>query len=309
VKPLFLIIFSIVALARVQLLSLLNPEKFKYKYIEKTLRYMFGMTYIVMVAQLYNKLPKIILGILSSPIYVAYWGIMEKVREPLLQFQSSMLRPLIPILSEMKSAKVLSSDKIFQAVRLQYVFISFIALLCIMHIDMFIKYWIGDEFILVSELIQIWFLPFLFPNAGIFLMMYYAEGKTKINSIYITVNTFFSLSIAYFGLLWFNDIKMFVWTFSLIIVDMTFIVLWVYLRYYKVHVSSFFIKAIAKPALIIVGYLMIYKYMHPFFSFDLYGFLESIIFSILLYGFLFFIFMPKEDFQLILKLIKKKKTI
>lgn len=216
VKPLLLLVIIIALVKYLNLSYILKPVKFNIEALRDTLKYMYAMTYIVMVAQLYNRMPKILLGIVAGPISVAYWGIMEKVKEPLLQLESSMIRPLIPILSDKQNIVSMTEQKTLQAIRLQYLFMSFLGIMTITHIDLFIFLWLGEDYSQVAELVKIILVSFLFPKAGVLLMMYYAEGKTKINTIFVTTNTIISLIVGTLVLILTKDIKMFAWSLSLI---------------------------------------------------------------------------------------------
>lgn len=304
-RPLFLMLSIIAVLKYLKLSYILKPVKYDLLSIKSTLRYVFGMTYIVMMAQLYNRMPKIILGVFSGPIYVAYWGIMEKVKEPLIQLQSSMLRPLIPIMSDKNNMANISSKNILQAVRLQYFFMSFLGIMVIMHIDLLVKLWIGSQFDSVAEIVKIIMVVFLFPNAGVFLMIYYAQGKTKINSIFVTINAVISLVVATSMLLLTNDIMLFAWVFSIVLIIMSLFNIVTYIVYFKLSKMKFIKDSVFSTLLTVVTYYLVIKNIGQFLSHDLNGLILSIFASIFLFICLFFIFMKCEDKELIYKLFKR----
>ena len=308
-RPIFSLVLHIVVLRYLDLSYLLKPVKFDYLIIQNTLRYMFGMTYIVMIAQFLNRAPKLILGMLTNPIYVAYWGIMEKIKEPLLQLNSSLLRPLIPILSDQTNITHVSEDKVFQASRLQYFLMSFLGIMVMVHIDLLIIVWLGEEFSSVSTIVKIMMISFLFPSAGVFLMMYYAEGKTKINRIFTTLHTIISITLAIFVILATNDLILFTVSFSVVAIFISYLSINTYLTYFKLNKVEFLKKSVLIPLQILIVYYAIISYIQTLLSIDLMGLLISICISFILYAGLFFVFMKREDKVIILEMIKWKKNI
>lgn len=307
IRPIILIVLLTVNTYYLRLSYILKPVRFNIKDIKSTIRYMFGMTYIVMIAQLYNRLPKVIIGIVLSPVYVAYWAIMEKIKDPLQQLQDSFLRPLIPILSEKDNFTKMSEQKILQAVRLQYLFMSFWGVMTISHIDLFINLWLGSGYIEVIALVKIILLSYLFPKAGVFLMMYYAKGKTKINSIFVTSNTIVSLIVGTFVLLLTKDIKLFSWSFSIILIVMSLVNILRYTKFFDISNKIFIKDTVMQPILIVVSFLILHNLLYQYISFDLIGLISSIFMSLIIYGVLFFIFMKEEDKRIVSKIINRKK--
>lgn len=307
IRPMIMTLLLILNIYKKNLIYVLKPTSFKIEDIKGTIRYMFGMTYIVMIAQLYNRLPKVIIGVFLSPVYVAYWGIMEKIKEPLLQLQDSLLRPLIPILSDKKNLAKMSEEKILQAMRLQYLFVSFLGVMTIVHIDLFIKIWLGSGYEVAVDLVKIILFSFLFPKASVFLMMYYAKGKTKINSIFVTSNTLVSLVVGTIVLIFTSDIKLFAWSFSIILIVMSLVNILKYTSYFNVSNINFIKDSIFSPAIIVILFFVFYVYAEKFFNADIIGLITSIIISVCTYGVLFFLFMKREDKKMIKILIGKKK--
>jgi len=305
-KPLFLLMNITISLIYVKLDFIFKPEKFNYLGIKKSLKYMYAMTYIVMLAQIYNKLPKIILGILSNPVHVAYWGIMEKVREPLLQLSGSILRPLIPLLSDKNSMKNMKENKIIQAMRLQYVFMSFLGVLVIVHIELLINLWIGCEFKQVAQIVKITMISFIFPSSGVFLMIYYAQGKTKINTIFVTLNSSISLVLATIVFIKTKDMVLFTLIFSVVVVILNFFNIMIYSNHFKLNKMKLFKNSFLNVMIITVIYYYINSNIKQFFSYDFVGLLFNISVSIVIYIVLFFIFMKKEDKELVLSLVHRK---
>lgn len=308
IRPLISIVNALIVFYKVKLLPLLVPRRFDYSYIKETLSFLFGMSYITIVAQLYNTLPKIILGIFSGPIFVGYWGIMDRIKKPLLDIQSATLRPLIPLLSDKKYHN-LSKETIFQASRLNYFLISFLATIIIVNVDTIIHLWIGEEFQEVSALIKVLLLPFIFPNVGVFLMMYYARGKTKINSFFLTFNTTISISLATILLILYNQINYFVYAYTFTLIFLTFILLFVYINYFKLNLFEYIQKVLVPMLILILSALFLSSQLVQLFPSTLLGLLLSLAGTSIIYIILYFIFMPKEDVKVITSLLQKRKPL
>lgn len=306
-RPLITILNSLVAFKRVQLLRILIPTKYDYGLIRNTLRYLFGMSYITIVSQLYNTMPKIILGAYSGPIAVGYWGIMDRIKKPLQDIQGAVLRPLVPILSD-KTYSNLPPKTVFQASRLNYLIVSFLGFLIIVNIDLLICVWISKpEFYVVTEYIKILLLRFVFPGGGVLLMMYYARGKTKINSIYLTINTTVSLILSTLLLIVYNELSYFIYAYTFTIILLTQIVTLAYLRYFELNPLTYLREVILPTMLLILSAIFISYYFSAFFKPTIWGLLGSLLSSTIIFLGLFWVFMPQEDKALLHSLIRKLK--
>lgn len=303
-RPAFMIFYALFVFKIKKLFYLLKPAKFNYKQIQTTIKYMFGMTYIVMVSQLYNKLPKIIVGIFSNPIYVGYWGIFEKIREPFIQIQSSMLRPLIPIVSEKKITTNISQYKIFQAARLQYVLISFLAITIIVHSKKIIDIWLGNDFSSVSDLLQIMFIPFALPTAGVLIAVYYAEGKTRINRYFVTVNVFVSLIFSIIAIK-VGTIMHFAWVFAICLILTNFMSILVYSKHYNINVINFLKKSFFPILINLILYYAAGRYLNNFLSSNFLDLSISLILMSTVYFLLVFITLNNDDKILLKEIINK----
>jgi O-antigen/teichoic acid export membrane protein len=309
IRPLLLLFITVALIKYLNLSYILRPVKFKLKSLRDTLKYMYAMAYIVMVAQLYNRMPKILLGIVSGPIVVAFWGIMEKVKEPLLELENSMIRPLIPILSDKQNTVSMTEQKTFQAVRLHYFFMSFLGIMTITHIDLFIFLWLGEGFTEVADLVKIILFSFLFPKASVLLMMYYAKGKTKINTIFVTINTTISLLAGALVLIYTKNIELFAWTLTIILIIGSLFNILRYIKYFNISNSNFIKDSMLSPILIIISFFLIQKLFVEYINLDVLGLILSILVSILIYIGLFMVFMKSEDKQLLIRIIKKESYL
>ena len=310
VKPLVLIVFQIVLFNYLNLNYIFKYEKFNYSYLKETKKFMFGMSYISIIGQIYNNLPKIILGIFMNPVSVAYWGVMEKIKGPLLQIENSMIRPLIPILSDKKNTSYMTEQKTFQAIRLQYFFVSFLGIMTITHIDLFIHLWLGEDFKEVSLIIQIIMVLFIFPKAGVLLMMYYSKGQTKINRVFVTIRTILSLTLGTLVLIFTEDLILYVSTIVLVSLIMAIYNISKYLSYFDFSKFKFIKDSIFLPFFVMILFYFIYKFLIvKLISYDLIGLLSSVFVSLIIYGILFFIFMKSEDKKIVSKILNRKKVL
>ena len=199
----------------------------------------------------------------------------------------------------------MSEQKVLQAIRLQYLFMSFLGVMVIMHIDLLVQLWIGEEFNSVSQIIKVIIVTFLFPNAGVFLMMYYAKGETKINSIFVTFSALMSLTIGTSILIITNDVMLFAWSFSIVSIIIALLSINIYANYFKVSKLNFLKDTILAPLLIMISYYLIMYNIGYIFNLDLIGLILGIVVSIVIYIVLFLIFMKSEDRELIWKFIKR----
>jgi O-antigen/teichoic acid export membrane protein len=305
-RPLISIFNALLVFKKVKQLNLLIPTRFKYQSIQKTLKFLFGMSYITLVAQLYNNLPKIILGTLQGPIAVGYWGIMDRIQKPLLNIQSATLRPLIPILSD-KKYRTLTKTTIFQASRLYYLMIAFLGMLIILHIDSLILLWIGEAFTEVATLIKVLLLPFIFPNVGVFLMMYYAKGKTKINSIYLSFNTSIGIGLSTLLLLYYNDLLLFVYAYTFTNIVLTLLLVFIYLKHFKLSYFDYFWEVMVPVQGVLFICFTVEHYFSHFFTISLLGLISSLLFYTLLYFLFTWMVIKDEDKKIIFSLKEKLK--
>lgn len=306
-KPVLLFIIQIILLKYLKILAIFTPKRFDFDMIKSTLHFMFGMTYITMVAQLYNRMPKILLGIFTGPIAVAYWGIMEKIREPLLSLENSMIRPLIPILSDKQNIVNMTEQKTLQAVRIQYFFMSFLGIMTIVHVDLFIYLWLGNEYTQVSSLVKIALLTFLFPKANILLMMYYAKGETRINRIFITINATISLLLGTVVLYLTNDIELFALTIICVSLIMTSFNIIKYTNYFGFNKLNFFKDSVVQPFGVVIVFYVVHVYFVSFISENLIGLFLSLFCSFVIYSVLFMLLMKNEDKALLKRFTRKLK--
>lgn len=252
------------------------------------------MTWVALLAQAYNRLPTIILGVITGPFSVAIWAIMGKINSPLLLIQNSMLRPLIPMLSVDRRAATISDSKLYQAARLHYFFMSTVSAIIIIHADLIVSLWLGDSYTIVSELLKIFLIIHLVPGFGVFLMRYYAQGKTQINNIYVLSNVVIGLSGSTLILLIYG-LKGFVISFTVLRICLATICLIIYLKIFKLRLSDYIMTAISRPIFLLVIYGFLWSKVLSQFSSSIAGTCLSIILSCIVILILYFLIMPTMD--------------
>jgi len=272
-----------------------------------TIHFLGGISLITIIAQIYNRFPRIILGILTNPVSVAIFGMAERLRNPILQIHDSILRPLVPAGTEYNLSDPYSSKKIIlKVVKYQSLIIMGIVSLVIIYIPYFINLWVGNEFIDTAKVMRILLIPFMLPNAGVMLMLYYSKGKTRANVIFVLINTIIGVSLAYilaakfgvFGLVTGMII-------SLIIIAILQIIY--YCKEFQISICDYLIKGYLRPycdvilTSLITILLLQYIDLSNWFSFFFTGIL-----SVVIYFSIAYVLFPKEEIKkIILSLIRK----
>lgn len=184
-------------LRRVEPSISLKPKLPDIKILKETIRFMGGMTFISLMAQVFGQGNRAILGMITNPVSVAIYGIAYKIRSPMLQLSDSILRPLIPAASSLNLAdKKMLPEKIKIIARLEAIVIMGMAGIIILVTPSFVDIWLSGRLPESALVLQVWLLPFLLPRSGVMLMFYYGQGKTKASIIVNSINTAMSLLFA-----------------------------------------------------------------------------------------------------------------
>lgn len=259
-RPLIRIFFSITFIKKFAPNIKLLPVRPEFSYIKESLNFLKGMSFIALFAQFYTNTPKIILGIMLNPISVAYWGIAERIRNPLDQINSSLIRPLIPMASSMDlDQEQNTSSWIINITKVHFLLIGGIASFVLLYINPFLKIWLGEDYLYVGNIVRIWFIPFVLPNASVLLMFYYAKGKTKLSQYMNIFNSFLGL---FLGSILINKYDSAGLAFGLVFsVSLTMIVYFYYLCLeFKLSFYSIFRKAYLL-SYIVLGLTMFLNYL------------------------------------------------
>ena len=186
-----------------------NPLRPKKRFLIESINFLKGMSFISLLAQFSNKAPKMILGAILNPVSVAYWGISERIKNPIQQINSSLLRPLIPMANSMQQNDQFSTNKlIVRITKIHFLLIGGLIFFILFYVDLFINLWLGNEYLYVADIIRVWFFPLILPNAGVLLMFYYAKGKTKLSQFLGMINSFLGIGLGSLLVFKFNGVGM-----------------------------------------------------------------------------------------------------
>lgn len=167
------------------------------KIFMQVVKFLTGMSIITILAQVYSRGSRLILGMITNPTAVAIYGIASRIREPINEINSSILRPLIPIGSELNmKEKKNSKDIIITVMRYESMIMIGISALTMLYSSCFIELWLGKGFEMVSTVVRIGLIPLLLPRASAMIMFYYSKGKTKANIFFNAFNTTIGLLLA-----------------------------------------------------------------------------------------------------------------
>lgn len=261
IRPLIRIIIAIFFLRKTASYIRFHPAKPQIRILKESLQFLKGMSFISLFAQFYNQAPKMILGIILNPVSVAYWGIAERLRNPIQQINSSLIRPLIPMASGMdiENERHKTSKLIIKITKVNFLLIGGIVSFVFLYINVFIKIWIGNEFLQVGNIIRIWFIPFILPNPSVLMMFYYAKGKTKLSQNMSILNSFVGLILGSLFVLKF-DTTGFAFGLTLSSVLITVINFHYLCKEFYLSFWSIFKKAYAIPYLV-VGLTMLINFL------------------------------------------------
>ncbi|MDT8309466.1 MAG: oligosaccharide flippase family protein [Bacteroidales bacterium] len=285
----------------------LIPSQPSWNIIKKTWRYMGGMTIIALTSQFFAQGTRGIIGIITNPVSVTMYSIALKVKNPILQLNNAIMRPLIPGFSESEIETEQSQLKkaiLFQKYESIF-FMGIISLTFILCYD-FILLWVGPDYIDSVVILQVLLAPYLLPRTGSLLMYYYATGRTRIsminNLLYTTMALGLSLPLAYF-----YGVIGFVAGVSLSLAITQFIYLFSFRREYKFNLMDYAKRAYSGSYLIVIVLFAAYfGYLALPFEADTWPvFIALTAFFGLLYFVLIIMVIGKSDRKVIRQYIRK----
>jgi O-antigen/teichoic acid export membrane protein len=291
IRPLISIFIAIFFIKKTNSNISFYPARLQKRFLKESFSFLKGMSFISLFSQFYNRAPKIILGIILNPISVACWGIAERLRSPIEQINSSLIRPLIPMASSMNLdddfQKV--AELIIKITKVHFLLIAGIGSFAVLYVDTFIDIWIGKDYFEVANIVKIWFISFILPNSSVLMMFYYAKGKTKLSQNVSVFISFFGLTLGYMLALKF-DVKGF--AFGLVlssifgsIVCFYYLCKEFFLDFWVIFKKSYLISYVVVILSMIVNFLLI----HYFNPDNLYSFFSLLLFGLLVYiSFIYF---------------------
>jgi len=208
-RPLIRIMTSMFFIKKIAPYIKFSPTKPQKRFFKESLNFLKGMSFIALFAQFYNKAPKLILGAMLNPVSVAYWGIAERLKNPIQQINSSLVRPLIPMASSMDLEQEHDIKAvIIRITKIHFLLIGGITSFVLLYINPFIELWLGVDYLYVGNIARIWFFPLILPNASVLLMFYYAKGKTKLSQNMNIFNSSLGLALGSILVLKFDALGM-----------------------------------------------------------------------------------------------------
>jgi O-antigen/teichoic acid export membrane protein len=281
-----------------------RPRGINRKVLNKTIGFLGGSSLITIVAQSINRGPKILIGMIQNPTAVAAWAIAEKLRNPIQQIQSSILRPLIPIGNLLSSSK--QTEMIIKINKYQMYLIGGVASMTIIFIPNFISIWIGDEFNESILIIRIWFLGYLLPNVGTMSMFYYSHGKTSLNLKFTLIYAVIGLPLGIYLTAIYGPVGFAIGLLAGQIVTMLFQLKY-FTSYFSIRYSNLFLNSYLGPYITILLAGTINYFLSNLIQGDTLGHFIIIVATSCFVFMLSVLFtMTKQDKEIIHEVIKKR---
>lgn len=172
--------------------------------------YFLGFSMITLLAQIYNRLPKLLIGIVIGTEAVGVVGIIEKMRYVISQVNDAYLRPFIVAFKRKSSddKEEKQDKKDFYSINALQIYIALVVFGIGLFFNDIIQLWIGRELPNGMANFIAWFAPFLLPQPGLLMMKYYSEGKTGIGIWVIALNTV--IPLLFYGLITLANIPVYV---------------------------------------------------------------------------------------------------
>ena len=282
----------------------LIPSLPSKKIIINTFSFWGRISLISVIAQINSQGLKLILGMITNPVAVAYFAIANKVKAPLTQINSSLLRPLVPAGSQLaKNDKLKVNELLCKIAKMQSLIIVAGAVLLILYIRSFIMLWLGQSFTEVIDVVKYLMIPVLFPSFGALLMFYYSEGKTRIS---LFLNSFATVSVItlslilqhYYGLMGF----VLGIAISGVVTSMIGVIL--YCKNYKMKISEYLKNAYLQTYLcVLVMYLGTKIILNYVDAVNWFLFVGLCAISISIYIVCLFIIIPKKEMKRMINMV------
>ncbi|MFW6047475.1 MAG: oligosaccharide flippase family protein [Candidatus Woesearchaeota archaeon] len=305
-RPIVRIILSIIFIKMsfpyVDLFSPWKPQKI---FLKESMSFLGGMSFISILSQFTNKGPKLIIGAFLNPLSVAYWGIAQRLKNPIQQINSSLVRPLIPMGSSMNLDHQINIHQlIIRITKVHFVIIGGLVFFIMFYVGPFVKLWLGDGYLVVGDIVRIWFFPLILPNASIMMMFYYAKGKTKLSQHMGLIKSTFGLVLGSILLFEFGVVGM-AYGLTISVVVTTFFHFYYLCKEFDLKFSNILVDAYFRPY-IVLGILSTLNYFLICIV-DLNNwiyFISTVLTSFIVYVYLNVLFLSKEDKKYFSKLIK-----
>lgn len=262
IGPLFRFLFNYYLIKRLSSIGI-NQSYIDNEVIKTIWVYLKNNSVITLMGNINNKGVVFIFSLISNPLFIGVYGLIQKIKSPINQIQELALRPLLTHSKNNKNHSkliynytILLSSAIILLVSLIYLNINFI-----------LEMWINKEYTIYSKYIVLSLFPFLLPNIGTMLMIYYGEGKTKLNIQLTSYLAFVSIIFSLFGALFFNFYGFIIMNLLANIAINQFYV-FKFLTYYKISYKLFYINIYLKIYFICLVCLAFVYIFHHFYSFE-----------------------------------------
>ncbi|MGK0254479.1 MAG: O-antigen/teichoic acid export membrane protein [Mariniflexile sp.] len=278
------------------------PKKWDKEILKETYKYMGGMTLISLVAKVFGQGNRFILGIISNPISLAVYGVAEKIRKPIINISSSILRPLIPASANIDfNNKQALFKKILSIARIESIIVFGTASLIILITPELLKVWLSGRLPEATIVIQVWLLPLLFPKAGVMLMFYYGQGKTKASLIINIIGTIINFVLALI-LHHYFDLLGFILGLSISTMITSVIGLVYFCSFYEIKLSRYIFEVSYIPFLSIAGITGFYFFLKQFFIPNNWGSITLILILLFtLYSIITFLLLSRNERSFFIK--------
>jgi len=213
------------------------------KVFKESMNFLSGMSLITIIAQIYNRFPKIILGIISGPGIVAIYSIVEKIRTPITLIQSAIIRPFMATSSDFDyQNKKRIKEIIIKSTKYHGIINIGLSILIILYINEFILLWLGSEFTLSGHILRLILFFAIIPSSAIMLMMYYAQGYTKAS---LFINSFNTLTAIVLSIFLIRDYELWGLIISIVISSnlAAIIGLIYFCRFYNINIFHFWMES------------------------------------------------------------------
>lgn len=297
--PTFRLVLQIGILVSVQRHIVPKVASFSKKNITDNINYIGGVSSITLIAQFYNYGIAFLLSLVAIPTLVGEFGIIKKVLDLVGGISDMLVRPIMPASKDL--LKKHSLDKIvYNGTSIHATIVLGITTFIIINSSAISSFYLQNRYPSFNLHLIIMAIPRLFPSFIVMLMLYYGEGKTKINIFNQLRKVVISMTFGFIGFHFYDFIGLLIGLALGASIAIGFN-LNHFLSYYKKISSSKFLG------------IYIEKWMVVAFIIFLYALIESqlglSIFTLLLWNVLaivLFLFFFRKEIKIILAQLNKK---
>ncbi len=297
--PAFRLLVQLFILFTTQKQILPKPTFFDRKNITQNINYIGGVSTITLVAQFYNYGIAFLLSLVAVPTLVGEFGIIKKVLDLVGGISDMLVRPIMPASKDLLK-KYSLSKVVYDGTKIHASIVLAITTFILINSSALSEFYLQNKYLNFNIHLMIMAIPRLFPSFIVMLMLYYGEGKTKINIFNQLRKVSFSFLFGFLGFHFFSFLGLLVGLTAgaLIAIGMN---LSRFLDYYKSINSAKFMNIYIQKWVCVALIFFIYSLLESAFGLSL--------FSLLLWNtiaFILFALFYKNEVQSILSQIKQK---